>query len=244
MGPRPSANARTPLPAAPATASRRLGDDLTSALPTTAASAHRPTARTCSGCEMPKPSATGSEVARRMRATSASAPSATVSRAPVTPSREMRVQEPAAQPRRVAEPLRCRRRAQQEDCINVPRVEQALHARRPPRSAGRAQHAVHAGRRAARSANASTPRRSDRVGVGEEHDRRRPAPRARRPPGRARRRASCRRPAPARSPAESPGRRPADPRTARRPRSRRRPRASSANSRSRVRASRGSPAVT
>ena len=43
---------------------------------------------------MPKPSAIGSDVAARMRPASASAPSATVSRVPVTPSREMPYKNP------------------------------------------------------------------------------------------------------------------------------------------------------
>ena len=45
---------------------------LTSALPTTAASADGRPRRTCSGVEMPKPSATGSDDCARTRATSAS----------------------------------------------------------------------------------------------------------------------------------------------------------------------------
>src|SRR6185436_4299943 len=61
----------------------------TSALPTTAASAQRPTSRTCSGVEMPKPSATGRSLTARMRRTICSAPSAIWSRTPVTPRREM-----------------------------------------------------------------------------------------------------------------------------------------------------------
>src|SRR5688572_16063090 len=62
---------------------------LTSALPTTAASAQRPTSRTCSGFEMPKPRATGRSLTRRMRCTISCAPSARRSRAPVTPRREI-----------------------------------------------------------------------------------------------------------------------------------------------------------
>src|SRR5438067_4535742 len=61
----------------------------TSALPTTAASAKPPISATCSGRETPKPSAIGSDVCARMRRAIASAPDATRSRAPVTPSREM-----------------------------------------------------------------------------------------------------------------------------------------------------------
>src|SRR5262245_2363809 len=62
---------------------------LTSELPTTAASAHRPTSRTCSGREMPNPSATGRSLTRRIRSTMPCAPSAMRSRAPVTPRREL-----------------------------------------------------------------------------------------------------------------------------------------------------------
>jgi len=62
---------------------------LTSALPTTAASAQRPTSRTCSGFEIPKPRATGRSLTRRMRCTISCAPSARRSRAPVTPRREI-----------------------------------------------------------------------------------------------------------------------------------------------------------
>src|SRR5262245_51401345 len=81
---------RTYAPALPATS----GDapcsamTFTSALPTTAASAHRLTSATCSGREIPKPSASGSLDCARMRATSGSASDAIRSRAPVTPSRE------------------------------------------------------------------------------------------------------------------------------------------------------------
>src|SRR5882672_1522062 len=66
----------------------------TSALPTTAASAYAPTSATCSGREIPNPSAIGSVVWRRMRPTIASAPDATCSRAPVTPSREIAYRKP------------------------------------------------------------------------------------------------------------------------------------------------------
>src|SRR5690349_1927695 len=66
----------------------------TSALPTTAASAKPPISATCSGRETPKPSASGSDVCARMRRAIASAPDATRSRAPVTPSREMPYRKP------------------------------------------------------------------------------------------------------------------------------------------------------
>ena len=54
----------------------------TSRLPTTAPSAKRQVSATCSGDEMPKPTATGRSVCRRMRSTSGAALSETVARAP------------------------------------------------------------------------------------------------------------------------------------------------------------------
>ena len=69
---------------------------LTRALPTTAASAHCPTSRTCSGLEMPNPSATGRSTARAGcdRTDARGAPSAIRSRAPVTPRREIAYRNP------------------------------------------------------------------------------------------------------------------------------------------------------
>src|SRR5262245_14554484 len=67
---------------------------LTRALPTTAASAHLPTSRTCSGLEMPNPSAMGRELQVLILRTISSAPSAITSRAPVTPSREIAYRKP------------------------------------------------------------------------------------------------------------------------------------------------------
>src|SRR5207249_5658860 len=66
----------------------------TSALPTTAASAKVATSATCSGREMPNPSAIGRVVCARIRRASASALAATRSRAPVTPSREIPYRNP------------------------------------------------------------------------------------------------------------------------------------------------------
>src|SRR4029453_10924379 len=62
---------------------------LTSALPTTAASADWHAFATCSGEEIPNPSATGSDDWALTRATKAVTSSAKRSRAPVTPSREI-----------------------------------------------------------------------------------------------------------------------------------------------------------
>ena len=58
----------------------------TMALPTTAASANSPMAANCSGVEMPKPTATGSAVALRMRAILAATAPSSASRLPVTPA--------------------------------------------------------------------------------------------------------------------------------------------------------------
>src|SRR5687768_4858798 len=67
---------------------------LTMALPTTAASALRQAAATCSGREIPNPIATGSALWRRSRSTSAAASGAISSRCPVTPSLEMTYRNP------------------------------------------------------------------------------------------------------------------------------------------------------
>src|SRR5262249_54766215 len=82
---RPSSSTRRARSGEPPASAMRL----TRALPTTAASAHRPTSLTCSGFEIPNPSATGSVLCLRMRATISSAPGSIESRAPVTPSREI-----------------------------------------------------------------------------------------------------------------------------------------------------------
>src|SRR5439155_19131190 len=55
-----------------------------SALPTTTASATPRSARTCSGREIPKPTATGAVAYRRTRATNVATSSASAARAPVT----------------------------------------------------------------------------------------------------------------------------------------------------------------
>src|SRR5262245_57099624 len=61
----------------------------TSALPTTAASADWQAFATCSGEEMPNPTATGSDDCARTRATNSVTSSASRSRTPVTPRREI-----------------------------------------------------------------------------------------------------------------------------------------------------------
>jgi hypothetical protein len=60
----------------------------TMAEPTTAASAYRQTSLTCSGLEIPKPTATGKPEKRLTRATNFSASALMSSRAPVTPARD------------------------------------------------------------------------------------------------------------------------------------------------------------
>src|SRR6476646_7962761 len=67
---------------------------LTSALPTTAASADWQAFATCSGDEIPNPSATGSDDCARTRATSVVTSSARRSRTPVTPRREITYRNP------------------------------------------------------------------------------------------------------------------------------------------------------
>src|SRR5262245_63261354 len=61
----------------------------TSSLPTTAASADRHAFATCSGDEIPNPSATGNDDCALTRATKSVTSSARQSRTPVTPSREI-----------------------------------------------------------------------------------------------------------------------------------------------------------
>ena len=86
---RPRAAGRTRRGAAARSgASPSAASFLTIALPTTTASAHCATARTCSGVEMPKPTAIGSEVVARISATRLAMLSARSLRSPVTPSRE------------------------------------------------------------------------------------------------------------------------------------------------------------
>src|SRR6267378_268242 len=62
----------------------------TSAEPITAASAKPPRTETCPGCEMPNPTAIGSDVTLRARRRSAGRSAGSVSFSPVTPVREMR----------------------------------------------------------------------------------------------------------------------------------------------------------
>src|SRR6185436_14709791 len=66
----------------------------TSALATAAGSAHCATSRTGSGREMPNPRATGRSLTRRIRSTISRAPTASASRAPVTPRREIAYRKP------------------------------------------------------------------------------------------------------------------------------------------------------
>ena len=177
-----------------------------------------PTARTCSGRENPKPSASGRSVSARTRAASASAESATSSRTPGDAEPRDAVEEAAASSaaRRIAR--HGGRRAQEENCIK------AVGRERGPRLAGflgrqvEHQHAVDAGGAAPARAKAVEAHPQHRVGVGEEHQRRPHRRRAGWPPCRAPWPAWCRRPAPVRWRAGSPGRRPADRRTARRAR--------------------------
>ena len=57
-------------------------------VPTTTASAKAATCRTCSGVEIPNPTAMGSGVVARINATRSASESAISARSPVTPSRE------------------------------------------------------------------------------------------------------------------------------------------------------------
>ena len=92
------------LPTAPGAVSHPADEDLsagapvsavdlsinsTIALPITAASANWPTWATCSALLMPNPTATGSVLHRRMRATSAAASDVRLCYVPVMPTREM-----------------------------------------------------------------------------------------------------------------------------------------------------------
>ena len=66
----------------------------TRADPTTAASAIPPSTDTCSGDEIPKPTASGSFVKRRTRRASAGSSSGSEARSPVTPVREIKYRNP------------------------------------------------------------------------------------------------------------------------------------------------------
>ena len=170
---------------------------------------------------MPKPSAIGSGVTARIRRTIASAPAATWSRAPVTPSREMPYRNPL--PSSAAFLIRAsvvvglsRKIVSMPADASVSRKLACLFDRQIER-----QHAVDAGLGGLPGERVE-PQAQHRVRVAEDHDRRRDAAAA---PSRSSpaTRAGCRRRrAPARWRAGSPGRRPADRRTARRPRARRR----------------------
>src|SRR5207249_2719278 len=68
----------------------------TIALPTTTPSASRAVARACAGVLIPNPTASGSALAARTRATCSARSAGTWSRTPVTPRREMRYRKPLA----------------------------------------------------------------------------------------------------------------------------------------------------
>ena len=173
----------------------------TSPLPTTAASANLPICRTCSGDEMPKPKAIGSDVAALMRPARASAPSATVSRVPVTPSREMPYRNPRPSLRRLPDARVGRRRAQQKDHVDLPRRHRVAKAAGLFDRQVQHEHAIDSGlARAIAEGLHAHPQ--DRVGVGEQHDGRLSRPAARVPPDRARPPQSRQPPARARSRAE------------------------------------------
>ena len=193
----------------------------TSALPTTAASAARHASATCSGLEIPKPTAIGSADEARTRARSAGTSSAScVAHAGDAEPRD-HVEEAASELARSADALVGGRRTDEEN-----RIEPGIHERRPQRlrfldRVVENQHAIDAGvRRGARER--ARLHAQHRVGVGEEDDRRidggaHLAYEIQRPLQRHARRRER-----ARSPAESPVRPRADPRTARRSRGRRR----------------------
>ena len=158
---------------------------LTRALPTTAASAHRATSDTCSGREMPKPTATGSVVSARIRATSASAPDATVCRAPGDAQARDAVQEPAAEGRGPSNPFRRGRGAQEENCIKPGLVQPIPHVAGLLDRQIEREHAIHTSRGGARG-ELGNAHADDRVDVREEHDWARQSRPARWPRARAR----------------------------------------------------------
>ena len=144
---------------------------LTSALPTTAASAHWPTSRTCSGFEMPNPRAIGRALTARIRPTISCAPSAiVVARAGHAKPRN-RIQKAAAEGRGLAQSFIGRRRAEQENCINPARRQQAAEAVGLLDRQVEHEHAVHPGLpRPVGEALGAEPQ--DRIGVAEDDDRR------------------------------------------------------------------------
>ena len=128
---------------------------------------------------MPKPSAIGSDVCARMRRTSASAPEATRSRAPVTPSREMPYRNPLPSSAAFSNPRVGRRRAQQKDRIEAGR-RQRRRGTPPASSIGRSSASTPSTpAAAARCAKASDAHPQQRVRVAEDDDRRRDRPAAR-----------------------------------------------------------------
>ena len=200
---------------------------------------------TCSGREMPNPSATGSVVAARIRVDQR--PRAR--RRPRRARRSRRAAKSHTGTRGRAapppQPLVGRRRADAERSDRSRARSSARRSgRRPPRSAGRAAARRRRRRRPRVATNASTPMRSTgltyvKSTIGASTSR----PHATRP-DRAPRRGGCRRRARARTRAGSPGRPRSDPRTARRLRSRPRRRARARAGRRAMRARSGSPAVT
>ena len=140
----PHETLRPPRPG-PRPARPRSAITCTIALPTTAASANAATSATCSGREMPNPSATGSVVSARMRSTSGRALAATASRVPVTPSREIAYRNPRPSRAASAQPRVGRRRADQKDLIDAARVERAPHRLGLLDRQIEQQHAVDAG---------------------------------------------------------------------------------------------------
>ena len=146
---------------------QRRGDSPASAIDATPARCRRPPRRRSGrprrrapGREMPKPSAIGSVVSRADAAAPAPRrPSPRVSRAPVTPSREM----PYRKPLPSAAAFRIRASVVvglSRKIVSSPRAEQRRGTRRPPRSAGRAPARRPRRRRGAAAANASRPIRS------------------------------------------------------------------------------------
>ena len=170
--PRLSASARSARPDGEIGPVCAASTTLTSALPTTAASAQPPTCRTCSGRDRPKPTATGSVVRDLTRATSAGASSGErLARAGDAEPRD-HVQEARG---RAPPPRRSGGRSSSGSAGRSgrgrPRPATSLNA--PASSIGRSRASTPSTpAAAARVAEPSLPHRQQRVGVGEQHDRR------------------------------------------------------------------------
>src|SRR2546426_547840 len=93
-----SARTLSPTARAAASADAAFSISATSADPTTAASASPPSTETCPGSEIPKPTASGSDVTRRVRRTRSGKSSGSASLTPVTPVREIRYRNPVETP--------------------------------------------------------------------------------------------------------------------------------------------------